>query len=206
MCWVGSGYPDITDEVDDTGGGGSGSLGENPRVYDCVRILNGSAYIDKCGKCVGGTTGIKSCVDNFNEKIDDEELPDCMEEVLNSLRKLSGNSVADIIQKFAGEVPGYNLKFAQELKNGADGLTRVAWVNNVIKDGYVTINFNTNRDVLKNVTDMATATTILHESVHAFLYTYYKDDPKSATATYPELFKKYIFKKAGINSNTTQHN
>lgn len=144
--------------------------------------------------------------EEFEEEIDDSNLPDCMGKVLDTLKTLKGNSVANIIQKFAGELPKYKLKFAQEFVGGDAGLGQVAWVRNEIKDGYVTINFNTYRDVLQNTTDLAAATTLLHESVHAYLYAFYKDDPTSATATYPELFKKYIFKKSGINSSETQHN
>ncbi|MFD2596848.1 hypothetical protein [Sphingobacterium griseoflavum] len=108
--------------------------------------------------------------EEFDEEIDDTDLPDCMGSVLDTLKTLKGNSVANIIQKFAGQLPGYKLKFAQELIGGDEGLAQVAWVKNEMIDGYVTINFNTHRDVIQNVTDLAAATTILHESVHAYLY------------------------------------
>lgn len=148
----------------------------------------------------------KNAVETFNSEIDDTNLLDCMKGVLGALKTLPGNTVADIIKKFSGELPGYRLSFEQKFIGGDAGLGQTAWVDNVIKNGYVTINFNSNRDVIQNATDVAVAATMLHESVHAYLYAYYKDDPTSATADYPELFRKFIVKKSGINSNTTQHN
>jgi beta-xylosidase len=34
----------------------------NQNCYDCANVLNGTATIDNCGKCTGGTTGLKPCI------------------------------------------------------------------------------------------------------------------------------------------------
>jgi len=105
--------------------------------YDCIAVLNGEAFIGGCGKCIVGTTGISSCVEAFNDHIDDNELPACFQDVLSNLKKLSGNSVADIIQKFSNSNTNFNLKIST--LNDGSSVTKTAWVNPIIQDNSVTI-------------------------------------------------------------------
>ncbi|MCX6182409.1 MAG: carbohydrate-binding protein [Bacteroidetes bacterium] len=39
---------------------------ENP--YDCAGVLNGTAFMDGCGKCAGGNTGLAVCMDTLWDK------------------------------------------------------------------------------------------------------------------------------------------
>ncbi len=48
------------------GGGGGKMGGDEDKKYDCANVLNGSAYMDPCGWCVGGTTGKNPCVKDCN--------------------------------------------------------------------------------------------------------------------------------------------
>ena len=60
-----------------------------PPVEDCAGIMGGSAYIDGCGNCVGGTTGLTSCVTEVVWDADGNErwsLPD----IIYGLQVLSG--------------------------------------------------------------------------------------------------------------------
>ncbi|MDM1295786.1 hypothetical protein HX021_15970 [Sphingobacterium sp. N143] len=123
-----------------------------------------------------------------------------MKGVLDTLKMLDGNSVADMIKKFSGEVPGYNLKFVTE--NFSDPM-QVAGTNRDNNTGEIIIAFNTNPLVIANVSDLAIGTTMLHESIHAYLTAFFYDDPTAATLTYPQLFEKYTKKKAF--SNGVQH-
>jgi hypothetical protein len=75
----------------------------------------------------------------------------------------------------------------------------------VSKAGYVTINFNNNPDVVRNVTDLVVATTILHESLHAFIVAWAKDDPVNSKLAYPQLFEKYIQLSLNVDQNSLQH-
>ncbi|AIM37228.1 hypothetical protein KO02_11395 [Sphingobacterium sp. ML3W] len=138
--------------------------------------------------------------ENFNDAIDDANLPDCMKQVLAALKNLNGNTVADIIKKFAGEVPGYNLKFVTE--NFSDPM-QVAGTNRNNYNGEMIIGFNINPTVIGNATDLALGTTMLHESIHAYLVAFYYNDPAAAKLSYPELFVKYSKQKAF--SNGIQH-
>lgn len=126
-----------------------------------------------------------------------------MKEILADLKNLSGNTVADIIQKFAGEVPGYNLEFKTAYD---DESGRTAWVRNKTVNGNMQIFFNTNETTRQNVTDLAIATTMLHESVHAYLYAFFNEDKKELKATYPELVARFFGEKHGINIPKVQHN
>jgi len=36
--------------------------GDNSTCKDCYGVINGGAYIDACGDCIGGTTGIDACL------------------------------------------------------------------------------------------------------------------------------------------------
>lgn len=138
--------------------------------------------------------------EEFNEAIDDTDLSDCMKGVIDNLKKLSGNTVADIIKKFAGSVPGYNIKFIME--EGENPL-QVAGTKPKMVNGEMIIGFNSNRLSVQNVTDLAFGATVLHESIHAYLAALYKNDKDAAKLTYPQLFEKYS--KAKALSNAIQH-
>ncbi len=125
-----------------------------------------------------------------------------MKDVLERLQMLKGNTVADIINKFSGYIPGYNLNFQTKYES----VTRTAWVNPEVKNGFVTINFNSNTDVTQNATDLAVATTIAHESVHAFLVSWANSNDKaSAQLEYPQLFNRYQYLSKNIDQNSAQH-
>ncbi|MGE8421873.1 MAG: hypothetical protein ACN6PI_03540 [Sphingobacterium siyangense] len=158
---------------------------------------------DGSGAGGSGTSGegdAEAAVNDFNERIDDSNLPDCMKNVLERLQMLKGNTVADIIRKFSGELPGYNLRLGMKENNNP---MQVAGTNSEITNGFALIEFNSNLLTTQNVTDLAFATTVLHESIHAYLFALYKSDPSAASLTYPELFEKYSKKKA--LDNNLQH-
>lgn len=48
--------------IDDCGNCVSGNTGLEPCIVDCHGDENGSAYIDDCGTCVAGNTGLQECV------------------------------------------------------------------------------------------------------------------------------------------------
>ena len=61
----------------------------NPPAEDCAGVMGGSAYIDACGNCVGGTTGLPPCVTEVIWDADENKkwsLPD----IIYGLQVLSG--------------------------------------------------------------------------------------------------------------------
>lgn len=45
----------------------------NPPAEDCAGVMGGSAYIDACGNCVGGTTGLTPCITEAIWDVDDDK-------------------------------------------------------------------------------------------------------------------------------------
>ncbi|WP_293942780.1 MULTISPECIES: hypothetical protein [unclassified Sphingobacterium] len=179
----------------------SGSGGDDPGSYeDWLSGSPGDYHNVNPGGSAGGGGTNNNTVANFNNRIDDTKLPDCMKGVVDALKKLNGNSVADIINKFAGTVPGYNIKFIME--EGEDPL-QVAGTKPKMVNGEMIIGFNSNRLTIQNATDLAVATSVLHESIHAYLSAFYTNDKDAAKLTYPQLFEKYS--KAKALSNPIQH-
>jgi hypothetical protein len=91
----------------DNGGGGGGSWSGTPTPPDY-------GYMPHAGAGGYNTPPPPPQSGTFLNKIDDTQLKPCMKSILNGIKNLSNGSVAGIIQKFAGETPGFNWK----LKDG----------------------------------------------------------------------------------------
>ncbi len=56
-----AGFPGMSAFLDLCGNCVGGTTGLSPCVQDCAGVFGGSAFIDACGTCVGGTTGLEPC-------------------------------------------------------------------------------------------------------------------------------------------------
>lgn len=125
--------------------------------------------------------------EQFLEKIDDSMLKPCIKNVLADIKKLSNGSVASIIQKFAGDIPGYNWKIV-------DGSLPQYW-NAGTESNYdkieksVTTIFDSRK--FNNSSDLMIAQNILHESIHAYLTTYFALNRPGFIADYPTMVKEW---------------
>lgn len=139
-------------------------------------------------------------ISEFNEEkiVVSSDLPDCMGNILKSIQGITGTTIADMIQKFSGNVPGYDLVIMPTVTD----LTISGYVDKDLYDdsGQLIIWMNINPDAVSNATDVAIATTLMHESIHAYLIAFYNNDPAAATQTYPELFDRYSEKKVFYNN------
>lgn len=104
---------------------------------------------------------------------------------------------------FLGSLPDYNLIFNQSYDSEFE---KIAWVNTIVENDYVTINFNMNPDVVGNATGLVVARTIYHESIHAYWVLWAKHNPSAASLTYPQLFDKRLELRTGSKQNQEQHN
>lgn len=87
-----------------------------------------------------------------------------MQIILNDLKGLTNGSVASIIQKFSGSIPGYNWQLVNtSLPNNENAGT----ATKINSQGYITTQFDAAK--FGNSTDLSVARTILHESVHAYV-------------------------------------
>ncbi|MFM6954438.1 MAG: hypothetical protein ACKOWL_05580 [Sphingobacteriaceae bacterium] len=172
----------------DTGNGGGGGIGSGyPSPIDY-------GFMPHAG---GGYNTLPEAT--FMNKIDDTQLKPCMKSILNGIKTLSNGSVAGIIQKFAGETPGFNWTLK-------DGVLPQNWngsTNPIYNAGTVTTTFDSQK--FTHASDLAIARTILHESVHAYLVAYFKNEPIIAQNTYSEMVEEWESKKHP-NLNSIQHN
>lgn len=122
-----------------------------------------------------------------------------MKKVLRNMNSINGNTVADIYQKFNGSTPGFDLNFNLVSKD----ISITAFVDNELVNGDATININSSPEVVGNVTDLAFATTVFHEAIHANIAILAENFPNVAKKTYPKLFTWFSSLKG--NQNDEQH-
>jgi hypothetical protein len=142
----------------------------------CEQLLNEQYGCEYQGNCQAPTSNNyypepepvdyeKQARDEFNYyKIDDSKLKPCMYNVLSFLKGLTNGSVAGVIQKFSGAIPGYNWELVNtSLPNNENAAT----ATKINSQGYITTQFDATK--FGNSTDLSVARTILHESIHAYV-------------------------------------
>ncbi|MET3877048.1 hypothetical protein [Chitinophaga sp. OAE865] len=124
-----------------------------------------------------------------------------MQKILAALKTLSKGSVANIVTKFAGNTPGYNWTVQDgRLPSNTNGETNNLYDS---ETGTVTTTFDSKK--FTGATDLSIARTILHESVHAYLVSFFGYNRLNANATYPTMLQDWMNSKKP-NLNTVQHN
>jgi hypothetical protein len=177
-------------------------------IYSSTYMYTDCGFLENIGGAGGGSSGVSvtvPTVQSFLNKIDDSNLSPCMKAILAAIKNLSNGSVVGIIQKFAGETPGYNWTMKEGvLPQYVNGQTSPFYNS---ATGTVTTVFDSQK--FTNASDLAITTTILHESVHSYLVAYFHTDPingnNSNTTAYPDLLKD-LEKTKHPNFNDLQHN
>ena len=132
----------------------------------------------------------------FDTKIKDSLHP-CLENVLNIIKSSAKGQIAANIQKFSGEIPGWNWGLIEgNLPTNVNGNTKSV----ISSDGfiYTTIDYNK----LKNATILGSAAVIIHESIHAYLTVYFANDPINANKDYPGMLNAWYISH---DINAIQH-
>lgn len=172
-----------------SGGGNSGDTGSGSSPDPCPS-LEGTAVtyiIDESGESLG-------CIENavedieaelWEEKIIDDELDPCMQTIVQDLKGIE-TGVGKIIQKFAGETPGYNWELKSGSLGGSNAVTSQRYNSTT---GTVTTTFDPQRFI--NATDLSLARTILHEAVHAYIVAYFGNDYLGAKKKFPEFIEDF---------------
>ena len=123
---------------------------------------------------------------DFEEKITDDELEECLKKILDSLKKIN-KGVGKIVVKFAGNKPGYNwVVKSGTTVNGGPGQT-VPIYNR--RNRTVTTTFDTNK--WKEASELSWARTLLHEAVHAHIVASFGVELVQAKITYANMMKDY---------------
>lgn len=131
----------------------------------------------------------------FDNRITDELVP-CMSAVLQQVKNVQSGNLGMIIQKFAGEVPLWNINFKNGPLTENYGETSPIITNNTVQ---ITLDY----DKLKNATNIAIAQIIIHEVIHAYLTNYYKNDPTNFVKDYPLMVDEFVNK--GFSLNVSEH-
>lgn len=126
-------------------------------------------------------------IKKFDDQIDDKLLDPCLKTIIAKL-KTTGSSPGNMIMKFSGDWNSVN--YIWSVKSGtldgiADGSTDSKYD---IVTGVSTI-FDSQG--FPEATDLSWAKTILHESIHAYLVTYFKVDRSGLLKTYPEMVQDW---------------
>ena len=148
----------------------------------------------------GGDSGSSPAPTNNNEfvdKIDDQKLKDCFKKVLENLKNIDRTCLPNLVTVFAGTTPGYNWKMQDGYIGGNNGET-----NSIYDKTTQSVSTTFDSNLFKGGSDLAIAKTILHESLHAYLVTYFATDGMSANVTYSDLVNKW---ETSHNLNDIHH-
>ncbi|WP_318343204.1 hypothetical protein [Flagellimonas baculiformis] len=214
-CWVDSITIDVYCPGNAGGSGGGGvqnpQVPENPQPITNVRQGGGGSGSSNSNNSAGNNNSIKTSPfdefirdyyagldEDFEDIIDDTKLKPCLKNILKDLKTLN-KGVGHIVQKFAGNTPGFNWQVKDGSLTGSTGQTSSRYDR---ATGTVTTTFDSQN--WKQATDLSWARTILHESVHAYIVSYIKTDPINAQLTFADLFNDFNKKKYS-NLNDTQH-
>lgn len=127
-------------------------------------------------------------------------LTPCQTAVYNNLTNLNNGMLAFIVQKFGGTATGYNWILRNgTLPIGTYGSTGPYNRGNLS----ITTSFDANQ--WRAATDLSLARTMMHEAIHAYLLTYFANDPQYAGVSYPDLIAAYVA-YGGADPNIPHHN
>ena len=136
-------------------------------------------------------------IKKFNDGINDALLKPCLQTILKNLKK-SGSSPGNMIQNFSNNWNSTNYNWIVQSGTLKGSIAETSPLYNAAT-GVTTI-FDSQSWTA--ATDLSWARTILHESIHAYLVTYFKVDKPGWIATYPEMVTDWGVKQ---NWNAVHH-
>lgn len=165
--------------------------------YQFVRTQNNSATM---GIAYYGYYTSKA-IKEINDEIFADKLPPCLKNILNDL-KLTNASPGNMITKFSGNNLSSDYNWRMEPGRIAPDV-----VANTLTDTYNTrLGIKTIFDYQQypNATELSWARTILHESIHAYLVSYYYRNEPGFKAEYPILYQSMAKQNYGMLISTTK--
>lgn len=176
----------------------------NGELSNCVPVIHCTGSIggdgDGGGGDWGGGGGGGSGPTN-TQSIDKSQLAPCQDNVLTNLQATTGAGLYSILKLFAGNTPGYNWT----VKNGALPTGTYGSTSPYDRStGSVTTTFDSNH--WRDATDLSIARTMLHEEIHAYLVSYFANDPIYANATFSQFVDAWKVAPVGADPNIYHHN
>ncbi|WKK85392.2 hypothetical protein QYS48_26295 [Marivirga arenosa] len=179
-----------TELICNDGGGTSGSTGESGGGETFPKLTgaepDGTEGIDLSISIVGNPT-VEDALEahNWEKQIEDSQLEPCMQSIMTDLKNLN-KGVGEIIQKFAGDLDGYNWEVKEGKLSQGTGMTLTRYNNST---GTTTSIFDSKS--WPNASDLSWARTILHEAVHAKLVAHYNVDRPDFLGTYTDMVQDW---------------
>ncbi|MFD2941511.1 hypothetical protein [Flavobacterium notoginsengisoli] len=165
-------------------------------MYGGYNNYSGVEYYswDAAGGGGAGSTNTSPTITaiSIQKQIYTDKLPPCLKKVLDDLIKIYAGP-GNMIVKFVGNDPSFDYNWNMET-----GINNYGVSGRTLPETYgATKGIKTIYDInqFPNATELSWAKTILHESIHAYLITYFYRDEPSFETDYPVLFQKYMDRK-----------
>lgn len=202
-----------------SGGGGSGGGGGGvswPNIPQCptqpVQPISGiiTNNVDPCNTGWVPLT-LRQLLKLWDDKIIiDYTVRPCIENIIDQIKGLEEGTIARIIHNLSGNLPGFDWEIAEapSPNSNDDALTTIS-PNSPVPHAMTHLNSTK----LQNATNISLARTIIHESVHAFLYNYFyyasglsqSERDNILGLPYSKMLKQYLRHSQPLQGNS-EHN
>jgi hypothetical protein len=161
---------------------------------------------------------IKMWNENPEAEVDFEDrilnyLSDCKKRVLKDVQLTSRGKISEILSSFNPDPNSEMTEYNWIIKETAQNNARLAKTNsrttNLASGNYAVTSLNTNR--INSSTDLLIAQVIMHEAIHAYIVSYYTENPWELSMhtdlsnyEYGEMVSEFLF--SGLDMNESQHN
>lgn len=197
------------------GGGGSGGSGTPPNCQP-VAVKGANANPN----CEPGwqpdptqiALNIVGQLENWDDSIIiNPSVRPCTLAILDSIRNIGNGSISSMIYFMSLQVPAFNWEIREVTSLSSPYTTANALTTLDLFNPFATTELN--QSVMGNATDISVARTILHESVHAFLFNWTRNNNQLTQAQKDSIFdmpfakklRRYIQLKNPYDNNV-QHN
>jgi len=142
----------------------------------------------------------------IEDKIDDSLLDECTKDILNKLKDLQQNDIAKIIKRFDRQNSVFNMNFSQ-VPNLVNSQGQTLYGQCTGTNTSLTYDIKLNANFFKNdgATNLGKATTILHEIMHALIFSVVDNssNPSPDIDDFPAIWSAFVVLKTGANNDNS---
>jgi len=132
----------------------------------------------------------------IEDQIDDSKLDPCLKAIMNQLKNTTNTDIAEVLKKL-----GANSIYTVDMVMGKVKAGNIAETTKISKNNYL---ITYTQDSYTSATKLHRATTLLHETIHAYMLSVVDDYDTYPTNApfdnFPELFKIYVSKINNVNN------
>lgn len=142
----------------------------------------------------------------IEDKIDDSLLDECTKDILNKLKDLQQNDIAEIMKRFDRQNSVFNMNFSQ-VPNLVNSQGQTLYGQCTGTDTSLTYDIKLNANFFKNdgATNLGKATTVLHEIMHALIFSVVDNssNPSPDIDDFPAIWNAFVVLKTGTNNDNS---